>query len=202
MRFLQVFTLTFFFGFIGGSSCSWVLESREKPSWRTEDGGTVRWERLPVRWAFLCGTDEIPEFREGINWWNERYGDVFVEVNQESACLCGTTYGDCPDMWVAPGIEDPTLTDAGLHRFAATFMITQDGYAKSAAIRYYDEQLGKANEACMVTIARHEAGHVLGLMHSGYEGCLMYPSIDEDLKQPKSICPGEERLFKQIYGRE
>ena len=167
-----------------------------------QDGAYVKWSSLPVKWSFLCGEEDVPELRQGFEWWNTKYGNVFVEIPSDESCLCDIQGTSCPDVFVHKDFEDPVLLDAGVRRYAATHVkVLPDAGVGRVRVTWYDN-FDEANEFARQTIARHESGHVLGLMHSSYEPCLMYPTVDQDDNRVKDICPGEERLFKAMYGRE
>lgn len=183
-----------------GYACLHRPPQPENATWRVEDDTHIRWEKLPVTWSFMCGSPDVPEFRDGFKWWNDRFGKVFQEIPQDTACLCDG--GDCPQLQVLEGLEaediSAVLTDGGVKSYARTFLARDGGFFTGGLVRYYDE-FGDADDEARQTIARHEAGHVLGLMHSGQSNCMMYPTVEKDAIVIKPICPGEEKLFRAVY---
>lgn len=172
-----------------------------RTAWATNDfdAGDVTWRRLPVRWSFMCGTDPIPEFDEAAVWWNVTLGaQVFERIPEEATCLC---QGNCPVVLVMEGLTDfdpYDPPDSGMRTYVRTHLGRTVTDIRAAAIKVYDPYW-EASEPAQVTIARHEMGHALGLMHTDNERCLMYYSVDKDLEVSKRACPGEIQAIRNHY---
>ena len=149
----------------------------------------------------MCGNDELPEFVAAADWWNARAGNVFERVPEEATCLC--LDGGCPVLLITEGLTplDPfDIPDSGIRTYARTHLARTDSRIKGVVIRYYDPYWDTTPETRM-TIARHELGHALGMMHTDNERCLMYPTVDRDLVSPKTECKSELEQIKKHYER-
>lgn len=173
-----------------------------RTGWATNDSdaGEVTWPELPVRWSFMCGTAPVPEFDSAADWWNRKLGiRVFEKVPEDVACLC--IDAACPKMLVMEGLTnfDPyDVPDSGINTYARTHLLRGSTDIRAVVIKFYDPYWNTTDEA-KTTIARHEMGHVLGLMHTDNERCLMYYTVERNLDTPKGLCDSERKAFMRHY---
>jgi hypothetical protein len=165
-------------------------------------GDVFRWPgaRLPVRvWVDQRGA--LPRLvNDGLRAWETRflYGEFRgVTVSDSAAADVIVRWSGAVPPDVPPDPGPPVFACTGLTQFSVDATNTLDDYVRvevGSTAGFSDAQVA----ACLVRVATHELGHVLGILqHSPATADLMYPT--PGVGEPSD---GDRRTVEVLYHTE
>lgn len=158
--------------------------------------GSLVIEKRPIVWEFQCSFPEDfkQEARAGFTYWNRLAG---YELFYEDVCTDSTSeFGSIVVMYSDRSLEGSSPD---------SYTLAQTSFILMGAVRtvtFFREWTDPDNIGDMVTVSRHEVGHVLGFDHGDDPSCLMYPSVEpRSHGRDGKACRSEVRMFRRFYGR-
>jgi hypothetical protein len=175
-----------------------VPDAADSPAFAT----TCAWNRDTLTYAFGAGTgdvagdDEREAVRRAFRTWTAATQVAFREV--------GT--GDSPDVlisWGNANCGDANMTGSTL---AHADYPPGCGYYGNALPRplHFDDQehawcIGAvAGEYDIETVALHEVGHILGMLHSSVAGAVMFPTVSANATL-RALAPDDIEGVRRLY---
>ena len=145
----------------------------------------VVWDKLPIVWSFSCSFDEgfKNQVREAADYWNiVSDSELFLE-------------GECDSGLVVYEASEVETTMIGAVSYVAWCGLPPSEWVW---VMFLFEEWFVREDVIRLKVARHEFGHVLGLDHSRWRECQMYPWVyDDELRE----CEEEVEAVRRVYGR-
>lgn len=154
-------------------------------------------EKLPMQWSLSCAFPEnrAQSVRDGLNYWNVQLGrEVFRETEE-----CGVFPPGNESAKVLVILVPEESIFLGTTNVEPTGLLPRD-----VVMRYYNGWTRSESKTFRETVSRHEAGHALGFLHSDFQRCLMYETVDEKdyAERTKDLCREELEEARTIFSPE
>jgi hypothetical protein len=162
---------------------------------------TVTGSQFALRYDFVSGTKQIltNAARNAMDIW-EKTGVVKFWEKGASSPVGTPTAGQF--FIEGPGAKSTIVKNMGLNSIGfATFPCdVQREYKVCHFDTVKSWSIGQSgNEFNATNVALHELGHILGLVHSGSSGDIMYNSFIDN-EAPKGLSSNDIGLLRQHYG--
>ena len=168
----------------------------------TSSAVTCAWDRDSLTYAFGAGTadvsgdDEREAVRRAFRTWSAAAQFSFREV--------GT--GDNPDVLISWGnadCDDSNMTGNTLAHADFPPGCGVHGNGLPRPIHFDDQEHGwsmgaVAGQFDVETVALHEIGHILGVLHTSVGGAVMFPSISSNATL-RALAPDDVEAIQRLY---